>query len=34
VITGQAFQRLLSETPAIQGKVLLALAERLAPALR
>jgi CRP-like cAMP-binding protein len=33
VITGQAFQRLLSETPAIQGKVLLALAARLAPAL-
>jgi cAMP-dependent protein kinase regulator len=33
VITGQAFQRLLNETPAIQGKVLLSLAERLAPAL-
>jgi CRP/FNR family cyclic AMP-dependent transcriptional regulator len=33
VITGQSFQRLLSDTPAIQGKVLLALAQRLAPTL-
>ena len=33
VITGQAFRRLLDETPAIQGKVLTALARRVAPAL-
>ena len=33
VITGQSFQRLMSETPSIQGKVLVALAQRLAPAL-
>jgi CRP/FNR family cyclic AMP-dependent transcriptional regulator len=31
VITGQAFQRLLGETPAIQAKVMAALAERVAP---
>ena len=31
VITGQSFQRLLNDTPSIQGKVLLALAQRLAP---
>lgn len=30
VITGQAFQRLLHDTPAIQGKVLSSLAQRLA----
>lgn len=33
VITGQSFRRLLNETPAIQGKVLNALARRVAPAL-
>ena len=33
VITRQSFQRLMSETPSIQGKVLVALAQRLAPAL-
>jgi CRP-like cAMP-binding protein len=31
VITGQAFQRLLDETPSIQAKVMAALAERVAP---
>ena len=31
VITAQSFQRLLNDTPSIQGKVLLALAQRLAP---
>lgn len=31
VITAQSFQRLLSETPSIQAKVLAALAERIAP---
>ncbi len=31
VITGQSFQRLLKDTPSIQSKVLLALAQRLAP---
>jgi CPA1 family monovalent cation:H+ antiporter len=31
VITGQAFQRLLAETPSIQAKVMAALAERVAP---
>ena len=31
VITGQAFQRLLHDTPAIQGKVLSSLAQRLEP---
>lgn len=31
VITAQSFQRLLSDTPSIQGKVLTALAQRLAP---
>ena len=31
VITGQSFQRLLHDTPSVQGKVLLALAQRLAP---
>lgn len=30
VITGQSFQRLLKDTPSIQSKVLLALAQRLA----
>jgi len=33
VITGQSFRRLLEETPAIQGKVLTALARRVAPVL-
>jgi len=33
VITGQSFRRLLDETPALQGKVLTALARRVAPAL-
>jgi CRP-like cAMP-binding protein len=33
VITGQAFRRLLDETPSIQGKVLTALARRVAPSL-
>ena len=33
VITGPAFRRLLDETPSIQGKVLTALARRVAPAL-
>ena len=33
VITGQAFQRLLNDTPSIQGKVLQALAQRLDPEL-
>ena len=33
VITGQSFRRLLRETPSIQGKVLTALARRVAPAL-
>lgn len=31
VITGQSFRRLIAETPAIQAKVLAALAERVAP---
>ena len=31
VITGQSFQRLLTDTPSIQGKVLQALAQRLDP---
>ena len=31
VVTGQSFRRLLSDTPAIQGKVLAALAKRVAP---
>jgi CRP/FNR family transcriptional regulator, cyclic AMP receptor protein len=31
VITGQAFSRILRETPSIQAKVLAALAERVAP---
>ena len=30
VISGQSFRRLLADTPSIQGKVLAALAERLA----
>jgi CRP/FNR family transcriptional regulator, cyclic AMP receptor protein len=33
VITGQSFRRLLDETPSIQGKVLTALARRVAPSL-
>ena len=33
VITGQSFRRLLNDTPSIQGKVLTALAERVAPEL-
>ena len=31
VITGQSFRRLLNDAPSIQGKVLSALAERVAP---
>ena len=31
VISGQSFRRLLGDTPAIQGKVLTALAERMKP---
>ena len=33
VITGPSFRRLLDETPSIQGKVLTALARRVAPSL-
>ena len=33
VITGRSFRRLVNDTPSIQGKVLTALAERVAPKL-
>jgi CRP/FNR family transcriptional regulator, cyclic AMP receptor protein len=33
IVTGQSFRRLLNETPSIQGKVLAALAKRVAPSL-